>query len=190
MTFMEAYKRYWKKAFVMRGRARRKEYWVPQLFNLIIALILMLIFSFVDRAMGYSIDTMASDQLTASAFTKPSDIANWIWSLIILIPSFTVLARRLQDININGWWALVSYIGGTVIGIGMIFALVMMMASGASDFASIGLIFFGGLALLLIMAIVFFVFTVMDSKPGPNKYGEDPKRNERYYYNDTYEGNE
>ncbi|ULG73701.1 DUF805 domain-containing protein [Macrococcus brunensis] len=185
MTWMEAYKRFWQNAFKMRGRARRKEYWVPQLFNGLIAIALSIIFSFVDSAMGFSTDFMANDQMTNVSFTKPSDIVNGIWSLIILILGFTVLARRLQDININGWWALLPNVGGIVFGIGLIITLVFLFAMGGAESTPLIILIICGL-ILIIMAIVFFVFTVMDGKPGPNKYGEDPKKNERYFYNDTY----
>ncbi|ULG71403.1 DUF805 domain-containing protein [Macrococcus brunensis] len=184
MTWMEAYKRFWQNAFKMRGRARRKEYWVPQLFNGLIVFALSLIFSFVDSAMGFSTDMMANDQMTNVSFAKPSDIANGIWTLIILIPSFTLLARRLQDININGWWALVPNLGGIVFAIGMV-ATILIFAMGGAESAPLIILIIGGF-IVFITAIVFFVFTVLDSKPGPNKYGEDPKKNERYYYDDSY----
>lgn len=37
-----------------------------------------------------------------------------IWSLIILVPSISVAARRLHDIGRSGWWQL---IGLTIIGL-------------------------------------------------------------------------
>ncbi|WP_165980668.1 DUF805 domain-containing protein [Macrococcus carouselicus] len=184
MTFMEAYKRFWKKAFVMKGRARRKEYWAPVLFNVLIAFAIAIVFSFVDSAMGYKSDVFTADPAAVPDLMKPSDIASYIWSLIILIPSFTVLARRLQDININGWWALVSHLGGTIIALGIIIALVFSLASG--DFGTLGMILILGLLALALIWIIFFVFTVLDGNPRPNKYGDDPKRDERYYYHDTY----
>ncbi|WJP97278.1 DUF805 domain-containing protein [Macrococcus bovicus] len=187
MTWMEAYKRFWQNAFKMRGRARRKEYWVPVLFNTLISLALGIIFAFVDMALGYGSDILADDQMADVSLTKPSDIANGIWSLILLIPSFTVMARRLQDININGWWALVPHLGGVVTIIGLILGALSLFMLGGAEVST--LLIMVGVAILVavIVGIVFLVFTILDGKPGPNKYGEDPKKNERYYYNDTYQ---
>ena len=187
MTWIEAYKRFWRNAFKMRGRARRKEYWVPVLFNTLIAIALGIIFTFVDMALGFGNDGLAVDQGTEISLTKPSDIANGIWSLILLIPSFTVMARRLQDININGWWALVPHLSGVVTIIGLIIGALSLMMLGGAEVST--LLIMAGVALLVavIVGIVFLVFTILDGKPGPNKYGEDPKKNERYYYNDTYQ---
>ncbi|GGB02525.1 DUF805 domain-containing protein [Macrococcus hajekii] len=176
MTLIEAYKRYWKKAFVMKGRARRKEYWSATLFTALISIVIGIIFAFVDSALGYELDTSA---------WAPSDTANAIWGLINIVPSFTVTARRLQDININGWWSIVPHFGWLLVVIGAIAAFMLLGAAGIADPANlgtwlviVGILFF----IMIIVAIVFFVFAVLDSKPGPNKYGEDPKRDERYYY--------
>ncbi|ULG71404.1 DUF805 domain-containing protein [Macrococcus brunensis] len=182
MTWMEVYKRFWQNAFKMRGRARRKEYWVPVLINGLIALGLMLIFSFVDYAMGYTPDAMADADQAVETLIKPSNIVNWLWSLILLIPSFTVLARRLQDININGWWALVPQLSGLVFAGISIFLAISLFANGDGGALTFLTVFSIGALVVCIIGIVFFVFTVLDSKPGPNKYGEDPKKNERYYY--------
>ncbi|ULG71405.1 DUF805 domain-containing protein [Macrococcus brunensis] len=175
MTLIEAYKRYWKKAFVMRGRARRKEYWGATLFTVLISLVIGIIFAFVDTALGYNIE----------ADWAPSDTASAIWGLINIVPSFTVTARRLQDININGWWSIVPHFGWLIVLFSIIAAVIIFGATGMTDSTGIGtaLIVVGILFLaMIVVGIVFFVFSVLDSKPGPNKYGEDPKKNERYYY--------
>lgn len=92
LGFFEAYKIYWKKTFKMKVRARRLEYWSPAIINTIIAIILMVIGSYIDAANGVAIDD--EDSMT--------EMFNYIWGLINFIPLFTVTARRLQDINING----------------------------------------------------------------------------------------
>ncbi len=102
------------------GRARRKEYWMFQLINLIIAAVLvMLDFGTGMRSMGAN--------LLIGAYT-----------LATFIPSLAVTVRRLHDINRSGWWLL------------------------------IGLIPLGGLVLL--------IFMCLDSNPGPNQYGPNPKQ--------------
>ena len=77
------------------GRARRKEYWMFVLFNIIFALIL----SIVENALGI-----------------PS-VLTTIYSLALLLPSLAVSVRRLHDTGRSGWWLLISLIPlvGTII---------------------------------------------------------------------------
>lgn len=77
-----------KKYAVFNGRARRKEYWMFVLFNLIIALVLGLI----ERLVG-----------------GPGILAN-LYSLAVLIPGLAVAFRRLHDTNRSGWWILIGLI--------------------------------------------------------------------------------
>ncbi|MGG3927050.1 DUF805 domain-containing protein [Metabacillus fastidiosus] len=77
-----------KKYAVFQGRARRKEYWMFTLFNVLISIVL-------------SIIEVVGDM--------PS-ILTGIYSLSILLPSLAVTARRLHDIGKSGWWILISLI--------------------------------------------------------------------------------
>lgn len=89
-----------KKYAVFQGRARRKEYWMFVLFNLIIALVLRLIEALVGG---------------------PGLLAN-LYSLAVLIPGLAVAFRRLHDTNRNGWWVLI----GLVPLVGVIILIVFM----------------------------------------------------------------
>ena len=77
-----------KKYAVFQGRARRKEYWMFFLFNIIIGAVLGLI----DGLVG-----------------GPGILAN-LYSLAVLIPGLAVTFRRLHDTNRSGWWVLISLI--------------------------------------------------------------------------------
>ncbi len=77
------------------GRARRKEYWMFFLFNVIISIVLTII----DRAAG----------LTKLAGGEISPL-NTIYSLFVFIPGLAVLVRRLHDINRSGWSILFVFI--------------------------------------------------------------------------------
>ena len=76
-----------KKYAVFDGRARRTEYWMFVLFNVIIAIVLALI----DRAMGHQ-------------------ILGTIYSLAVLLPGIGVSIRRLHDTGRIGWWLLLAFI--------------------------------------------------------------------------------
>ncbi|GEC90245.1 MULTISPECIES: DUF805 domain-containing protein [Brevibacillus] len=77
-----------KKYVAFTGRARRQEYWMFTLFNIIVSLVIAL----VDSLLG-----------TAS-------VLGLIYSLAVLLPSLSVTARRLHDTGRSGWWILLSFI--------------------------------------------------------------------------------
>jgi len=69
------------------GRARRKEYWMFLLINIIISLVLVFIFGLI----------------------KLPILAN-LYSLAILCPALGLGARRLHDVGKSGWFMLISLI--------------------------------------------------------------------------------
>ena len=75
------------------GRARRKEYWMFVLFNVIISIVL----TFIDLAIGTSTGT-------------GSGMLGSLYSLAVLIPGIAVGVRRLHDIGKSGWMLLVVLI--------------------------------------------------------------------------------
>jgi uncharacterized membrane protein YhaH (DUF805 family) len=99
------------------GRARRTDYWLFVLFNMVIAVLL----SVVDYVIS-----------------SPG-IIGLLFALAILLPSIAVGVRRLHDTDRSGWWLLIAFV--PIIG-----------------------------------AIVLLVFFVLDSTPGDNKYGANPKQ--------------
>jgi uncharacterized membrane protein YhaH (DUF805 family) len=86
-----------KKYAVFGGRARRKEYWMFFLFNLIVSFVI----GFVAGFLGAVLDMGAS----------LSNAMSVIYSLAILIPSIAVAVRRMHDLGRSGWWILVPVVG-------------------------------------------------------------------------------
>ncbi|RSS45122.1 DUF805 domain-containing protein [Streptomyces sp. WAC08241] len=85
-----------KKYAVFSGRARRKEFWMFALFNLIAIAVL----ATVDLLLG----------------TFPLLYA--LYALGIFLPSLGVSVRRLHDTGRSGWWlliALVPFVGGIIL---------------------------------------------------------------------------
>lgn len=88
-----------KKYAEFNGRARRQEYWMFFLFNVIISFALSFL---LGRIKGLNL--------------LPS-----LYSLAVLIPGIAVAVRRMHDTNHSGWWVLVPIVnlvfactGGTV----------------------------------------------------------------------------
>ena len=74
------------------GRARRKEYWMFILFNVIISFVL----AFLEGVVRSS----------AIQQGQPPLLSN-IYSLAVLLPSIAVGVRRMHDTNHSGWFLLV-----------------------------------------------------------------------------------
>ncbi|WP_434362169.1 DUF805 domain-containing protein [Parasalinivibrio latis] len=100
---------------VLKGRARRKEYFMFLLINILAIIVL----SVLDAVLGTYLLAI-------------------IYCLATLIPSFAVTVRRLHDTGRSGWWILICVIP-------------------------------------FIGSIVYFIFTVLDSQKGSNKFGPNPK---------------
>jgi uncharacterized membrane protein YhaH (DUF805 family) len=110
-----------KKYAVFSGRARRKEYWMFFLFNIIIGGILGLI-----------------EGLTGIAQNSDQSVLATIYMFAVLIPGIAVGVRRLHDTGRSGWWTLI--------------ALIPILGS-----------------------LVLLFWMVLDSEPGQNQYGPNPK---------------
>lgn len=100
-----------KKYVVFSGRARRKEYWMFYLINILISL-----------ALGVAAGIMAG----ASGQDGPADLILWIYTLAILLPSLGVTVRRLHDTGRSGWWLLI----GLIPVVGAIVLLVFTLLDG------------------------------------------------------------
>jgi len=111
-----------KKYVVLEGRAQRQEYWYFILFNLLVTAALM----GVDMLIGQF------NELTGLG------LLSGIYTMLVMLPGFSVTVRRLHDTGRSGWWALVGIVP-----------------------------LLGGLVLL--------VFMVLDSEPGSNRFGPNPK---------------
>ncbi|NIF19295.1 DUF805 domain-containing protein [Pantoea sp. Cy-639] len=89
VTSGNAYLEVLKKYAVFKGRARRKEYWMFVLINLLITIAI----GYIDNILG----------------TTP--LLGLVYNLAILLPSIAVAVRRLHDNNHRGWWLLVPIVG-------------------------------------------------------------------------------
>ena len=94
-----------KKYAEFSGRARRKEFWMFFLFNLIVAVIISVI------------DMMI--------FGSPG-ILYGLYTLAVLLPVLGVTVRRLHDTGRTGWWVLAMLIPV----IGFIVWIIFMVLEG------------------------------------------------------------
>ncbi|HPT31155.1 MAG TPA: DUF805 domain-containing protein [Prolixibacteraceae bacterium] len=99
------------------GRARRKEYWMFVLFNLIFIVaagVLDNIFGTTFKISGYGEAAM------------PYGWLYMLYALFVLIPGLAVCVRRLHDVGKSGWMILIALIPL----IGAIWLLVLYCTAG------------------------------------------------------------
>ena len=100
MYFQTSIKTCFNKYAVFSGRASRSEFWF------------FVLFGFLGGIIAAIIDVM----ILGYPFEENGPI-NLIFSVALIVPSISVAARRLHDINKSGWWQLlwVTIIGGVLI---------------------------------------------------------------------------
>ena len=101
-----------KKYAVFGGRARRKEYWMFVLFNIIFAVVAVIL----DNILGTSFQGAGYG------------LFYLLYGLAVIIPSIAVGVRRLHDTDRSGWWLLICLIPI----IGGIWLIVLLATAGTA----------------------------------------------------------
>jgi len=76
------------------GRARRKEYWMFALFNIIFLITAMI----GDNVLGTTIGVL------------PYGVFYFLYALAVFLPGLAVFVRRLHDVGKSGWMSLIILI--------------------------------------------------------------------------------
>lgn len=105
-----------KKYATFSGRARRKEYWMFVLFNMIVGFVIALL----DKLFGTQYPVLVGD------FVVKYGILSTIYPLLVLIPGLAVTVRRLHDLDKSGVWIFIVLVPA----IGSIWLLVLMLMEG------------------------------------------------------------
>ena len=100
MDFQTSIKTCFNKYAVFSGRASRSEFWFFVLFGFLGGIIAAIIDVMI---LGYPVEENGP--------------INLIFTIALIIPSLSVAARRLHDINKSGWWQLlwITIIGGILL---------------------------------------------------------------------------
>ena len=91
---IDAFIKFIKNYFNFKGRSTRKDLWFVVLDIFIIAIII-----------GFIVGPLQLEE-------KIVDLILEVYSLLLIIPMFSLEIRRLHDINKSGWWILLSLIPG------------------------------------------------------------------------------
>lgn len=136
-----------------QGRSRRKEFWMFQLLNLLVALVFAgpFFFSFMSASIAAAGNPGAEAALAENIFAGGLGLSTIgvgiyaIYALAIIIPSIAVTVRRFHDRDMSGWWYLGLLLAGMIPVVGFIGSIVML------------------------------VFMVLPGTAGSNRFGPDPK---------------
>ena len=82
-----------RKYAVFSGRARRKEYWMFNLFNVLFTMLAV-----IFLVVGITIENLGMGLFYI------------LYNLAVMVPGLAVLVRRLHDVNKSGWMLLVALI--------------------------------------------------------------------------------
>ena len=167
MNFTTAIKTCFRKYFVFLGRARRSEMWNFFLFIILASLIL----SFIDALIFgtpmpfYSFDGYIGFKINDGPLGS-------IFSYLTLVPWLTVGVRRMHDIGRTGWWW-----GGLYLAVIALFVTVVVAFPfyGAEPSEGVKAVIGLYAIAMMIWFVVNFIFTLLDTQEGHNKYGPDPK---------------
>ena len=103
--FLQALKNY----AVFSGRARRKEYWMFMLFQMLFAFAAIL-----------------ADHLLGTAMNGGGGAIYLLYTLALFIPGLAVAVRRLHDVDKSGWFLLIVLVPL----VGMVWLLVLDCTEG------------------------------------------------------------
>ena len=95
------------------GRSRRMEYWMFQLLNAIVVVVLLLIFGGMPLDALSNPEALAADTQPGAVFWIGAVLAG-LWALGTLIPGIAVVIRRLHDRDMSGWWYLGIIVAGAI----------------------------------------------------------------------------
>lgn len=100
MTMNKAFKLFFTRAFDFNGRSSRKEFWLGVLPNAIIMLALI----------GLLLYSLLGVNLAINMFSIVMIAAFGVFCLIELIPSISLIFRRMHDVGLSGYYICVLLI--------------------------------------------------------------------------------
>lgn len=101
------------------GRARRKEYWMYTLFNLIF----LFCAAIIDTLLGTSFDM--------NGVSVGYGYVYMLYSLFVFIPGLAVAVRRLHDVGKSGWFMFIVLI--PLVGVIWLFVLTLTDSDAGSN---------------------------------------------------------
>ena len=150
------------------GRSRRMEFWMWQLFQIIIYFVVVVLAMVVGGGAMMSGDPTA--MMAAGGGMLVIMLLYMVYLLAVLVPSIAVAVRRLHDTNRTGWWVLAPLAPYLVV------IVAGMLAMSSPDMAGLaGILALVAMIAVFALGLTLLVFYFLEGTKGPNKYGPDPK---------------
>ena len=127
--FGEAVKLFFKNYVNFSGRATRSEYWWVYLFNNIVYMVLGILFAISGGSSLAAYDAYGDMSIAYMGAGAIFYILMMLYGLAVLLPSLSLMVRRLHDIGKSGTYILM----GLIPVVGYIFILVYMLTGSAPD---------------------------------------------------------
>lgn len=109
MGFLEAYKSFWRNYVNFSGRASRSAYWYVVLWNVIIFVILYAL-AFIFGISAIMEAAMGGTGMAGGGGAIVLVIILWLYLLAALLPTISLMVRRLHDSGKSGFFVLLSLI--------------------------------------------------------------------------------
>tara|TARA_Y100000996_G_scaffold51263_1_gene35074 strand:- start:15 stop:398 length:384 start_codon:yes stop_codon:yes gene_type:complete len=112
--------------YLFKGRASRSEFWYFILFWIIFYLIVI----FLDSALGLNFIDISrlpySQYIPLANIYEKVGLFTFMYRPVTLLPSLSVMTRRLHDIGKSGWWCVLCVTP-------LIFILIFFLAKKSDD---------------------------------------------------------
>ncbi|MFI3243570.1 MAG: DUF805 domain-containing protein [Akkermansia sp.] len=171
-TLTTATQDFFKRYFNFSGRSTLSAYWYWILANILINIILSLIDVYV---IGLTVSEVG--------------LLSCLWGLITIIPHFALSVRRLHDIGKSGWNLLWVILPSVVMYASVIWLVVVIAMGGDGDMdmssEELGEMVAANMSEMVVICIsalvtmiggiLLFIYSLLDSKKGTNKWGPSEK---------------
>ena len=112
--------------YLFKGRASRSEFWYFILFWIIFYMIVI----FLDSALGLNFIDISrlpySQYIPLANIYEKVGLFTFMYRPVTLLPSLSVMTRRLHDIGKSGWWCILCVTP-------LIFLLIFFLAKKSDD---------------------------------------------------------
>lgn len=174
--FLEAYQLFWKNYVNFKGRSRRSEYWWVALWHFIILIGGGLLSALLFLIPGVGAVIGAAGFIVILA----------IYPLAIVIPNYALLTRRFHDRGLSMFIPIVSFVLSLVLSLSNVISESRTLYEnpdanykvseqmGLLSFLPVWLQVLIGL-LSILLTLISFVVSLLNSKKETNKYGPSPK---------------
>ncbi len=159
-----AFKDFFKRYTDFSGRSTRSAYWFWQLASFLINILVQLLYLVVGMM-------AVVNENIGGGLAILLIVLSILWSLVIIIPNLALSVRRLHDIGKSGWNLFLPLIPVLV----FVVCSVLCVEASESTANVLGVVIFVSVLALVVTCIMLFVYTVLDSQKGTNKWGPSEK---------------